>query len=115
VVVCRASPSRHRRRFALPQFRLAGEEGEKGRMGPPEAGARPATRELDLAWPPRLAQARRAEEMKTRPPHLCPQPGLEAVTAAADRAGEGLSDVAGVELRMRREGGREGGREGQCQ
>jgi hypothetical protein len=62
--------------------------------------------ELDLAWLPRLTPDRRAEEMKTRPPHLCPQPALEA-TAAADRAGEGLSDAADVELRMRR-GGRGG-------
>jgi hypothetical protein len=47
--VHRASPSRRHRWFALPLFRLAGEEGENGRMGPPEAGARPTARELDLA------------------------------------------------------------------
>jgi hypothetical protein len=45
----------------------------------------------------------------TAAPLPTPPPSLEAITVAADQAAEGLSDAAGVELQMRREG-----REGRC-
>jgi hypothetical protein len=73
--------------LALPRFRLAGEEGEKGRMGLPEAGARPAARGCQWPW--------RGEGEAAPAPVLSREQGRALLLARV---------AAGVELRMRRGG-----------